>query len=180
MNPIVTPISIRWPIILLAIVSIMGCGKKPLPKPQASDWARRQLDGFSLEAPYEFTGNPNPLPGFVNIASYMPEKTPHALEIRIDVLQQPLNVETPTLEQFAESVFAYDPREPAPPKKMELTPVKVSQLDGLRNKATSKHKTYVESLVFKKDKYYWLIEVYFADESLSTDAKRVLDSVKVE
>jgi hypothetical protein len=158
----------------------MGCGNKPLPKPQASDWARRDVDGFSLEAPYGFTGNPNPLPGFVNIASYMPEKTPQALEIRIDVLQPPTDIESPSLKQFAQSVFAHDQGDAAAPKEMELTPVKVGALDGLRNNAVSKHKTFVQSLVFKKDKYFWLIEVYFADESLSADAKRVLDSVKLD
>jgi hypothetical protein len=171
---------LRWPLLLLASALAMGCGKKPLPKPQASDWAVRQIEGLSLEAPYAFTGNPNPLPGFVNIASYMPEKTPQALEIRIDVLQQPLDIETPTLEQFAKNLFGHGPSSKAPDKNSELIKIRVGDLDGFRNHAISKHQTYVESLVFKKGQYYWLVEVYFADESLKPEAKRVLDSVKLK
>lgn len=171
---------LRRTFLLGVAVTFMGCAKRPLPKPQASDWARRNLEGVSLEAPYAMVSNPEALPGFINIASYKPERTPNALEIRVDVLKQLANVQAPTLEQFAKTVFSFDPNETDPAKKLKLTPVKVGELDGLRNKAKSKANTFVESVVFKKGEYFWLIETYFVDESLSEDAKRVLDSVKVE
>jgi hypothetical protein len=173
-------ISIRCLFLVMAIAGICGCGKTPLPRPQAGDWARRNLDGVSLEAPYEFTTNPNPLPGYVNIASYMPSKTPNALEVRIDVLQQPVGVAAPTLDQFAKGVFSVVEGQAQKPDEMKVDVVQVGELEGRRNKAQSSAKTYVESLVFKKGEFYWLIEVYFADETLSNDAKRVLDSVEVE
>lgn len=174
------PVCVRWSLLCLLLVSLAGCGKSPPPKPIAADWALRELDGFSLEAPYKFTGNPRPLPGFINLASYMPEKVPQALDIRIDVLQQTTNVEAPTLEQFAESVFAFDPRETAPRKETDMQKVKVGDLDGIRNSAKSKSNAVVEALAFQKGKHFWLIEVYCTDESLIADAKRVLDSVKVQ
>lgn len=175
-----TLVCFRWFLLCLFVVSIAGCGNSPPPKPIASDWARRELDGFSLEAPYKFTGNPNPLPGFINLASYLPEKVPQALDIRIDVLQQTVDVEAPTLEQFASSVFILDSRETAPRKETGMQKVKIGELDGIRNSAKSKSKPVVEALAFQKGKHFWLIEVYCMDESLVADAKRVLDSVKVE
>lgn len=175
-----TPVCVRGALLCLLSVSIAGCGAGPPPKPKASDWARRELDGFSLEAPYEFTGNPHPLPGFIKIASFMPDKVPLALDIRIDVLQQAANVEAPTLEQFAESVFAFNPQDPAQPKATEMVKVKVGELEGIRNRAKSKANAFVEALAFQKGKHFWLIEVYCLDESLAEDAKRVLDSLKLE
>lgn len=175
-----TPVCARWFLLGLLLIGFAGCGKSRPPKPVASDWARRELDGFSLEAPYKFTGNPRPLPGFINLASYMPEKFPQALDIRIDILQQTVNVEAPTLEQFAESVFAFDPRETASRKETDMQKVKVGELDGIRNSAKSKSNAVVEALAFQKGKHFWLIEVYCADESLIPDAKRVLESLKVD
>jgi hypothetical protein len=170
----------RFLLLLFAAHCLLGCADKPPPKPQASDWARRNLEGVSIEAPYELTTNGKPLPGWVNIASYMPANTPHALEIRVDVLQQPAGEEAPTLDQFAQNVFTVIDDQSSTPKKLSLIPVKVGNLDGLQNKSQSKEKVFIDSLVFKKGMYYWLIEVFYIDESLSGDAKRVIDSVKIE
>lgn len=163
----------------LGIALAAGCGRSAA-KPKESDWARRRVEGLSLEAPYEFTGNENPLPGYVNIASYKPALAKAALDIRIDVLQAPVGMPTPTLEEFAKAVFSLETLSGGAFKSDDARPVKVGEYEGWRSRAVNQKGVVVEGVVIRKGDFFWLVEVYFDDPNLSSDAQRVLDSVQVE
>jgi hypothetical protein len=158
---------------------VLGCAPARL-KPQAADWARRQLDGVSLEAPYPFTGNNNALPGYVNVASYKPEKENSALDIRIDVLQPPVGTKAPSVDEFAIGMFALVDADGNKYLASELVKLQIDGVDARRNRVTNHKNGIVEGLVFKKGEFYWLIEIYYKDPALEADAKRAIESVKME
>lgn len=163
----------------LLLAHVSGCAKT-LEKPKEADWSRHDFDGVSLEAPYAFKGNEHPLDGLINIASSKPAKANSAIDIRVDVLQPRLGLEPPSLDQFASAMFTLGDESGAQFVSEAIVKVKVGDLEARRNKATRNTGGVVESLIFKKGKYFWLVEVYYQDKDLESAAKRVLDSVRVE
>jgi hypothetical protein len=169
---------IKIPIIVLGVLAL-GCAPARV-KPQASDWAQRKLDGVSLDAPYSFTGNRNALPGYVNVASYKPEHDNSALDIRVDVLQPPVGAKAPSIDEFAIAMFALTDADGKKYLASEIGKLQIDGVDARRNHVKNHKSGIVDGLVFKKGEFYWLIEVYYRDPALGADAKRVIDSVKLQ
>lgn len=165
--------------VLICIVATSGCGPSHV-KPQPADWARRKLDGISIEAPYPFTSNNNALPGYVNIASYKPDMKNSALDIRVDALQPPVGTKPPSLDEFAIAMFSLADANGDRFLASEIGKIQIDGIDARRNRVTNHKSGIVEGLVFKKGEFYWLIEVYYQDKSLEPEGKRAIDSVKIE
>lgn len=170
----------RFQYLFAFAIVLSSCAKSAPPKPKPGDWAKREIEGVTLDAPYALTANPKPLPGWVNIASYMPANSPHAVEIRIDVIQQLAGKKEPTLDQFAQDLFTTTDEKTSEPIAPALTNAKIGDLEARKHSTQSKEKVYIDSITFKKGKYFWLIEVFYSDKSLATDAKRIIDSIRVE
>lgn len=162
------------------VIVLSSCANSAPPKPKPGDWAERDIEGVRIDAPYALTTNPKPLPGWVNIASYMPATSPQAVEIRIDVIQQPAGKEEPTLDQFAQDLFITTDEKTNEPIKPTLTTAKIGDLEARKHSTQSKEKVYIDSIAFKKGKFFWLVEVFYSDKDLAPDAKRIIDSISVK
>jgi hypothetical protein len=164
----------RFKMVLLSfVVGSIGCMPQPTA-PASGNWQRRELQGISLEAPYDFIPSGESVDQVETVSSFKPKLENQAVDIRIDAMRFPHRTTPLTLDEFAETRCSIPES-----TTHSVAASTVAGQEARRSSSSLSSGTQVEGVVFIKDGVYWHVDIYCANKALAADAQRAIASIQL-